>query len=114
MWSLIVTLVPFHGRKEQVPSPNLEFTWLNAAMPDLALITVMKWLEIPATANCPQPFICWAGQLPRALLLSSGALLDWHPVEMTEIPQVLARESVGKAPFLASEWVVNLESGPTA
>lgn len=29
----------FHGRKEQVSSPNLEFSWLNAARPDLALIT---------------------------------------------------------------------------
>lgn len=43
--------------------------------------------------------------------MCSGPPLDWHPVEMMEIPQVLAREAAGKIPFLASEWVVNLESG---
>lgn len=42
------------------------------------------------------------------------APVNWHPVEMMEIPQVLAREVAGKVPFLASEWVVNLESGSTA
>lgn len=72
------------------------------AVTDISHHLLLSALNMPCKAASLNPLdMFWAS-------------LDWHPVEMMEIPQVLAREPEGKVPFLASEWVVNLESGSTA
>lgn len=96
-----------------MPSPNLEFSWLNVARLDLAplpgeAVTDISHHLLLSALNV----LCKAASL-SSLDMFWGSL-DWHLVEMMEIPQVLAREPAGKVPFLASEWVVNLESGSIA